>query len=170
MALPGPIARWDQFQRAFADPFFGVEQFLASCGVLTPPVPVYEIAMGMGILVYPVSRPPYDAQLEFLSDGQPAITYDYGHSYTRQRFDIAHELGHLMLHRPVTAVRRNTKFHEGIAWQEREANQFAADLLMPNAFMHAYWQYGIRDVYQLARTFEVSPAAMQIRMSNLFNV
>jgi Zn-dependent peptidase ImmA (M78 family) len=103
----------------------------------------------------------------------------------RQRFTIAHELGHYQLHLHsaneifvdkdfIVKYRSEKKYSETEIRQEREANQFAAELLMPREFIKAEI---IKKKYQrlsemeflekLAKTFDVSVAAMTIRANDL---
>ncbi len=55
---------------------------------------------------------------------------------TSQRFTCAHELGHALLHPKVNTpfLRKNTLF--SIDRIEREANEFAVELLMPDEFIY----------------------------------
>ncbi|MEJ5102380.1 ImmA/IrrE family metallo-endopeptidase [Chryseobacterium sp. MYb328] len=68
------------------------------------------------------------------------IGYNKNHSEKRKRFTIAHELGHFKLHFQGNQkffidngakFFRNEKSSSGELRQEREANSFAASLLMP---------------------------------------
>lgn len=83
----------------------------------------------------------------------------------RDRFTIAHELGHYFLHaaqgsRPIIAYRRGTDRCE---W---EANWFAASLLMPpREFRDAWGEHKDREV--LASLFGVSSEAAEIRLKTL---
>ena len=56
----------------------------------------------------------------------PVLVVSGGKSGDRLRFSVAHELGHIMLHRGVTA---------GIKVHEREADAFASELLLPGRSM-----------------------------------
>ncbi len=56
-------------------------------------------------------------------DGRPFIFLNTAMSGERQRFDTAHELGHLVLHADADVAHGRDK--------EQEANRFAASLLMP---------------------------------------
>lgn len=98
----------------------------------------------------------------------------------RQRFTIAHELGHLKLHskdQPVfidkapKVMYRNNASTTGEIHKEREANAFAAALLMPkNLIADAIdnCDYDGNDVIKfLAKEFKVSEQAMSFRLSNL---
>lgn len=60
----------------------------------------------------------------FIFDGMPYVAVDTAKTAERVRFDIAHEIGHLMLHADAT---------EDVAGRdiESEAHEFAANLLMP---------------------------------------
>jgi hypothetical protein len=92
----------------------------------------------------------------------------------RFRFTIAHEIGHWVCHclegrapemkpsycRPVDlteAADRNL---------EREANVFAAELLMPGPAVRQSWAE-LEDVAACAARFDVSPSAMHWRAHNL---
>jgi Zn-dependent peptidase ImmA (M78 family) len=99
----------------------------------------------------------------------------------RQRFTIAHEVGHLLLHgrddlhvdRDFRVHRRDDRSSQAIDAQEIAANAFAAELLMPTVFMRAEVSgapVAFDDdarVQDLARTFEVSVQAMVIRLTNI---
>lgn len=67
----------------------------------------------------------FSAWPEFGLDGRPIILFSRTDPGDRQRFTVAHELGHLLMHSP----RRDDEIELDIA--EREANQFAAALLLP---------------------------------------
>jgi Zn-dependent peptidase ImmA (M78 family) len=117
------------------------------------------------------------------------ILVNISHAPVRQRFTIAHELGHLILHgyRTAHADRafkfRDARSSEGSASEEIQANQFAAELLMPRrlvlkalrsrSFDHA--PEGDEEeaafggiIAELAEQFGVSKQAMSIRISSLF--
>lgn len=104
------------------------------------------------------------------------------HPPSRQRFTVAHELGHLLLHpgRPlvVDAVRinlRDSRSSLATDLEEIEANAFAAELLMPRALVlrqfRALADAGTDSVKQaihdLAYGFGVSDQAMEYRLANL---
>lgn len=96
-------------------------------------------------------------------------------SRLRDRFTIAHELGHLTLHLPKIkeidpdAVMRATRWvdetDEGKKRAEWEANWFAAAFLMPReAFIAAYKEGGIARVQS---EFDVSFSAAETRAKSL---
>lgn len=97
----------------------------------------------------------------------PALT-----SWRRDRFTIAHELGHYFLHYRFFKIdelempkRRYKRF--GRSRAETEANYFAASLLMPRARFVETWDRLRGDLYQVADAFEVSTAAADIRAQSL---
>lgn len=95
-------------------------------------------------------------------------------SLERDRFTIAHELGHLLLHLPKlkaenpSAIMRATRYIDnGDATQQRaewEANWFAAALLMPEKEFKRHHSRG--EVF-LQNIFNVSLAAVRSRTKSL---
>ena len=98
-------------------------------------------------------------------------------SVGRRRFTIAHELGHWHLHcHDVDAHARFCRSDEvgGSATEaraakaiEREANRFAAALLMPKELVCREAQKFNVNLALLARRFDVSGPAMQVRLESL---
>jgi hypothetical protein len=106
-----------------------------------------------------------------------------GDSVARRRFTAAHELGHFVLHRETMGrFRADTdatlrEADEEVAdLMEREANRFAAELLMPAAVCRAraaelQTKYGCCPrgvlVYRLASELLVSREALRYRLQSL---
>ncbi len=127
-----------------------------------------------------------------LRDGDKAkIGYSTQTGRKRQRFTIAHELGHYMLNHQRQGVFvdtpekyftlfRDSNSSKGEDFQEREANAFAAALLMPLDLVREGTGYISRSnitrnedfdlVSELARRFYVSNLAMSYRLTNLDSV
>ena len=85
---------------------------------------------------------------------------------TRQCFTVAHELGHYFLHRNVNSdilYREKSNSDSDI---EKEANEFAAELLMPESAIRAYWPIA-DSIQNLANIFGVSYLAMKTRLQYL---
>ncbi len=85
----------------------------------------------------------------------------------RQRFTIAHEIAHFVLHRDAISdkVVDDTFYRSGLSERrEFEANAMAAEILMPWPLIHELMSSHGTDVGQLARLLEVSEAAMHIRL------
>ncbi len=99
--------------------------------------------------------------------------------YFRQRFTLAHELGHYVLHRSLIGVGidddtkyRSTELGEFYNTSiedvhERQANSFAANVLMPEQKVRDAVHEGRRTLKDVAREFQVSPSAMRWRLKNL---
>ena len=158
------------------------KQLLREAGIAAPPVPVEQLAERMGALV---RYAPFDGQMSGLlhrsADGNRAVIgVNSRHPTVRQRFSIAHELGHLALHEPAFQIDqhafvsfRNSKSSSASDPHEIEANQFAAALLMPEALLRACLdQFGENpdveeSIGRLAQRFDVSTQAMTIRLTSL---
>jgi Zn-dependent peptidase ImmA (M78 family) len=104
------------------------------------------------------------------------------HAARRQRFTVAHEVAHLVLHkgRPLVLDHVRVNFRDKTSsaatdYEEIEANQFAAAILMPAALVEREAKRLLQDpsatdasiVPLLAQGFEVSDQAMEIRLTNL---
>lgn len=84
----------------------------------------------------------------------------------RSRFDVAHELGHILLHSHIDIENiQDTKVLERI---EREANRFASALLLPlEAFINSVMSCTIEHFIFLKKRWKVSIAAMVYRCQDL---
>ncbi|EFL9618700.1 ImmA/IrrE family metallo-endopeptidase [Citrobacter freundii] len=110
--------------------------------------------------------------LAVIKNGEPRIYFDSNEHPNRQRFTIAHELGHHVL-----GHTKDGEYHRDRArdyytgaplFSERQANQFAAALLMPkNAILHYVERVGIESTLELAKIFNVSEAAMRWRLKEI---
>jgi Zn-dependent peptidase ImmA (M78 family) len=112
--------------------------------------------------------------------GKTTICIAKDQHLNRQRFTIAHEIGHHVLRHLFAGehvhvdrvIMRNAQSSEGTDIREIEANQFAACLLMPERMVHGHLlalksQYVEDVVPKLARQFKVSEQAMAFRLSTL---
>jgi Zn-dependent peptidase ImmA (M78 family) len=143
-------------------------------------VPVEALAERVGAVI---RYAPYDGRLSGLihrAGGHAVIGVNSLHSAVRQRFSIAHEIAHLILHEPELHVDehafvafRNPESSKASDPHEIEANQFAAALLMPPDLLRAAIQKlgnnpDVTDAIQtLAQDFQVSEEAMTIRLTSL---
>lgn len=160
-------------------------------GVSHPPVPVHKIIVNEGLRVV-YERLPSDTSAVLIRrpDGERLIGVNASHAPTRQRFSLAHELGHAVLHftsdppedgdavvdRPLEVLFRDGVASLGTSKVEVDANTFAAELLMPRQLVeHSFRQALARrprfdldaSIAELARDFEVSTQAMTYRLVNL---
>lgn len=106
-------------------------------------------------------------------NGKWVILVNISESIERKRFTIAHELGHFLLHAGESFVddfsssevfyRANAVDNAG---KEKEANFFAANILMPEESVRKSWElYG--DTEKMAEVFMVSELSMVYRLKNL---
>lgn len=106
-----------------------------------------------------------------LRDNLPPIIYvNPKNSNIRQRFIIAHELGHYFCGHD-SSPRIDTEFNlSPIVYkpEERQANAFAAQLLMPEIYLNYFiFNEKIADLDILADKFKVSTMAIHFRLKNL---
>lgn len=101
-------------------------------------------------------------------EGRPLVRINPSDSVRRQRFTFAHEIGHHVLGHGSRPRDPAANFSMSADPVEREANQFAAELLMPgDALKHVVRIEGVRDISTLAKRFGVSEVAMSYRLKNL---
>lgn len=152
-------------------------------GITQPPVDVERLAIIEGAVVIKEPTDNDTSGFIYQAPGVPAVIgINSNHSPVRRRFTIAHELGHLVLHSKSelhidhSVVRmRDKRASEGIDEDEMEANRFAAEVLMPEAFLRADLQkLGLHTaaddgeaISALARKYQVSVQAMTIRLTSL---
>lgn len=156
------------------------ERLLSEHAVLREPVPVEDLARKLGARL---SFQPFEREMSgmlYREHGRVVIGVNATHAPTRQRFSIAHEIGHLLLHqgRPMfidrdgRLNRRDELSTLGTDREEIEANSFAAALLMPQSLLAdatARLHRSNRPVSPeiLAAKFAVSVRAMEYRLINL---
>ena len=89
----------------------------------------------------------------------------------RQRFSLAHELGHLLLQKSQQAgIALKYRGHGHSNAEERLCDQIAAEILMPRLpFQEDAWLEGwsLRNLRNLARKYDTSVSATAIRMIDL---
>lgn len=158
---------------------------LRESGVSEPPVDVESIAERQGLLI---DFQPLQSDLSgflFHDEQHAVIGVNSFHPTVRQRFTIAHELGHFLLHqsdslhvdRAVQAKFRNELSKQGTDLDEIEANLFAAELLMPRIMiaqdLHQNDVVDILDDHffnELAQRYNVSTQALLLRLMNLGHI
>lgn len=161
------------------------EALLVRHGITDIPVDVDKLSELCGIRV--VRRRFDDGDVSGMllrqADTVPVIGVNDTHAETRQRFTIAHELGHWALHpgrlvifdRPMRINRRDSVSAMATDREEIQANAFAAALLMPDrAVRQKVGELPLKQrtdpekaAQTLAEEFYVSPVAMSFRLINL---
>ncbi len=161
------------------------ERLLSEMNIDEVPTPVEQIAEKLGAKI---SYEPFDGKDEvsgvlIKESDRTVIGINSSHARTRQRFTIAHEIGHLVLKHKgdifvdkTVRINRDSKSALAIDNYEIEANGFAASLLMPRNHIVREVQKrldskaGKNDfslVKHLAGAFQVSTQAMEYRLNNL---
>lgn len=161
-------------------------ELLDNLGMKYAPIPIKKILKELNISLQPFDLGHEVSGALVIEKGVPRIGYNPSESEVRQRFTIAHELGHFMLHcgkkqdglfvdNVKVMFRRKNSTPKEIK-QEREANSFAAAILMPQDLVEQeYDQLYESDTFltddsivrSLAKTFNVSSIAMTFRLANL---
>ena len=136
------------------------------------PVPIDAIIRDIGL---PLSYEPMEDNISGYierQNGSYRIVVNSNHAPTRRRFTAAHELGHYIYHRDLLGegVGDNRAYRtEGTdrpnvnirPIHERQANSFAANVLMPRHRLNAV---AGESTAALAARFGVSQATMKIRL------
>jgi Zn-dependent peptidase ImmA (M78 family) len=165
-------------------PYECAEEVLHQFSIKSIPSPVEKIAKALGAQVRFAAFDDELSGMVHIKDGVAIIGINALHHPNRQRFTIAHELGHLQLHRDMItsavhvdkefpALMRDANSATGMERVEIEANQFAAALLMPRPMILqvlAGSQFDIDDegpLDELAKKFRVSKQALDYRIRNL---
>ena len=70
-------------------------------------------------------------------------------SENEQRFVLAHELGHMFLHKKANAIFMDTRTQFNTDKFELEANTFAIDLLLPDSLLEEYKDFTVEQISRL---------------------
>lgn len=70
-------------------------------------------------------------------------------SETEQRFVLAHELGHMFLHKKANAIFMDTRTQFNTDKFELETNLFAMELLLPDSFLDEYRDFTIDQISRM---------------------
>lgn len=141
---------------------------------LSVPISVEEIAKHYHIQIRKSPSNDFSGLL-YRKEDNAFMAINSKESKVRQRFTIAHELGHFILHtNKITFVDfRDTPEQSNKSPKEREANQFAASLLMPKHLLERdvkalnVSSISEHEVFFLAERYNVSKEAMTYRLLNL---
>ena len=138
----------------------------------SPPIPVHEIAESNGANVVFVDFGKHAEAVSGFCDFKGSRLYvNRDDSVERQAFTIAHELGHFILHRQ--EFEKNPSRYAVLPRfsdpnkddpLEKEANKFAACLLVPERLLMPVRGAGVS---RLAEIFRVSRTMMEYRVRNI---
>ena len=130
------------------------------------PVNLQLLADAIGVLTIDAVKMVADGRLD-ITNGRFRIYLNASHGNFKRRFTLSHELGHAFL------CRSNPDLDQHVPWIESVCNRVAAELLMPAAKFHEYFEEHKIDPYSLkagSDRFEVSTEAVAVRWSHLFGV
>jgi Zn-dependent peptidase ImmA (M78 family) len=166
------------------------QELLRHASALSVPVDVRRVAETLHARIHEKSLEDQVSGVLIVKDGERHILVNSAHHTNRQRFTVGHELGHLVLHEsgmdPIH-IDRQMRLYQRVGeansalynspnstttpQMEREANMFAAALLMPAPLLqHAALEHNLSDeadIGALALAFGVSEQAMTIRLQQL---
>ncbi|MGY6251360.1 ImmA/IrrE family metallo-endopeptidase [Bosea thiooxidans] len=154
---------------------------IAEFPVRAAPVPVERIVKARGIVLQYAPLADELSGMAYIRDGVRIIGVNALHHPNRQRFTIAHELAHHELHpeqllgevhldKAFRVMMRDDVAAQGVDSLEIQANAFAAELLMPRAFLNEVVDPVGLDLDDeerleaLARKFRVSTSALRYRL------
>lgn len=151
---------------------------------LALPIDVDEAVSRLGGVIDKVDDLEYEAKIEKNDDGFKITIVDTANEQ-RERFSVAHEVGHLFLHMgylidnekwlSVGTYRDSVYYRYGHSLEENEANEFAAAFLMPReefiSIAQEYINDGVYQISAIARHFNVSndAAATRGKWLGIFN-
>jgi Zn-dependent peptidase ImmA (M78 family) len=129
------------------------------------PVPLEQIAKWLGYT--PLTFDGEDDLSGAIQHENKQIFVNRRHHVTRQRFTMAHEIGHAVLHGDQGSILDYRKTMNSPDRKEMEANRFAADLLMPGEMFRAVFLSRGGDMKRVAAYFGVSEEAAKFRRQNV---
>lgn len=135
-------------------------------GITGPPFPTAGISELPRVQVEWLSPIPVSGSTHWASN-RWLIVLNGAESATRNRFSMAHEYKHILDHRFVDVLYRGVNELERPAWIEQICDYFAGCLLMPRAWVKSAYCSGTQDLDQLARRFQVSQSAMNVRLQQI---
>ena len=134
------------------------------------PVPLEKLAKALEYDCFGFS-PRGDGKLEgvsgFVDHEHKAIYINQDQPLTRQRFTLAHEIAHVVLHAGQAPVDYRVDMLTATDPKETDANRFASDLLMDRLLFARKWFELKGDVSALASYFGVSEDAARVRIEAL---
>lgn len=142
------------------------QQFKLGQGCIKPLTVLFE---NNGIICMPADLPEKIDSVNIsipMGEGKETVLILYKQSlnYYRQRFSLAHELGHVMLHHYVD----EDEYVEHYDEFEKQANKFASSFLMPKeAFYSTIRDVSLNGTLKLKNIWDVSAAAIIWRMYDI---
>lgn len=157
------------------------EDLLKKIDTTKPPVDIKKLVETLGISV----RKKDFGQIEKIANASEGtilgaaiskgnsltIFYSDKTTYNRMRFTVAHEIAHCCLHSDdleVNHVELRTDYGNILSEHEKQANEFAGELLIPEKLLDKeYKKFIVPSLDTLAKLFEVSVNVMAARLDCL---
>jgi len=148
-----------------------LKQVFGSIDSLKLPIDLNRVADACGLTIKQGDF--NDPEIEGAFDrGSMTVFLSKTDPFDKQNFTLAHEIGHLELHKDLatnifTMHQLSKILLDGNNDpQEEQANQFAASLLIPKQLLQPLWKAS-KDIEQLALIFGVPQIVMQYRLKQL---
>lgn len=147
-------------------------RLLEALGYRVPPISPLDVAAHLGLSVKEAVLPAeYKNVSGFVDILEKQIVVNKEDGINRRVFTIAHEIGHYLLHKDIISadpLRYTVLFRDAALTDrdvmEKEANYFAANLLVPESMLSLY---GDMSAGLLAGLFGVSQQVVHYRLSHL---
>ena len=139
-------------------------------------IPIEDIIIGQGVLFEEKSMNGADGRIMFSKKNAIIVINSNIKDKNRRRFVIAHELGHFELHKNlerfyVCDEKSFMDFHQKGS-QEAEANNFAAELLMPTKIFQSLLKrepFSVQSIIELSCIFTTSITSTAIKYTQYGN-
>jgi len=154
-----------------------VAQILTENYFDTPPVDIWKLLDNYGIVIhertFPLKHASISGFVVFADSDKTAPVFVINKADTddRKKFTLAHEFGHWVLHKKelmddpaLSVLYKNPIGSQTTDQIEVEANQFAAQLLVPDTMLHAEHEATSAHKKDLARTFKVGEDIIGFRL------
>jgi Zn-dependent peptidase ImmA (M78 family) len=140
---------------------------LSLAGIRHPPVDLRAIGLHCQVDIRRTYQlPPEVSGLLYIGPQFPVIMVNAHEDSLRQRFTTCHELWHLIAGSRAVAMKLCYADVGDMPDEERLADAFAAELLMPAGMLEDAWQTE-RRTSALCSLFRVSPTALRRRLAEL---
>jgi len=139
-------------------------EFLTAVGVEEAPVPSEAIEQLRFVRVH-YRRPMQSSGAARWMKPRWVVLINANEPAVRQRFSLAHEFKHIVDHVDAPIIYADRRFDPAAV--ERVCDYFAGCLLMPRTWLRDAFVSGVQELSALAELFEVSQAAMQVRLTQL---
>lgn len=152
------------------------DEILSENLVTEPPVKVIDIARNYGLLVKEVDLGSFGPRIAgFIDPKQEVIYVNKKDSAAKQAFTVAHELAHWLMHQKELHSEPNkyaVLYRSPLGKPqndpvEKQANAFAARLLVPKDMLEKYKDNS--DRHSIAKVFGVSDELIGYRLKHEFN-